>query len=99
MTTKITHDTFKKELLSDPEVQAVYEELEEEFQLLDEMIRARKKAGMTQAKIAKSMKTTTSVVSRLEAIPTRTKHSPSFATLKKYAHAVGCKLSVKFVPQ
>ncbi|MBC7961522.1 MAG: homocysteine S-methyltransferase family protein [Steroidobacteraceae bacterium] len=27
------------------------------------------------------------------------KHAPSLTTLKKYAHAVGCHLEIKFVPE
>jgi transcriptional regulator with XRE-family HTH domain len=42
------------------------------------------------------MGTTKSAVSRLEA---GGKHAPSLATLKKYAHAVGCRLEIKLVPE
>jgi transcriptional regulator with XRE-family HTH domain len=41
------------------------------------------------------MGTTKSAVSRLEA---GGKHAPSLTTLKKYAHAVGCRLEIKLVP-
>jgi hypothetical protein len=27
------------------------------------------------------------------------KHAPSLTTLKKYAHAVGCHLKIKFIPK
>jgi transcriptional regulator with XRE-family HTH domain len=40
------------------------------------------------------MRTSKSAGSRLESAG---KHSPSLATLKKYAKAVGCHLEVKFV--
>jgi transcriptional regulator with XRE-family HTH domain len=42
------------------------------------------------------MGTTKSAVSRLEA---GGKHAPSLTTLKKYAHAVGCRLEIKLVPE
>jgi len=45
------------------------------------------------------MHTTTSVVSRLESANNKRKHSPSFATIKKYAHALGCRLCIKLVPR
>jgi hypothetical protein len=37
------------------------------------------------------------VVARLEAGGGRQKHSPSIATLHKYAEAVGCQLEIKMV--
>ena len=44
-----------------------YDALEEEFALVDELLRARKEAGLTQAKVAERMATQPSVVARLEA--------------------------------
>jgi len=43
------------------------------------------------------MATQPSVVARLEAGGGRQKHSPSIATLQKYADAVGCHLEIKMV--
>lgn len=56
----------------------------------------RARAGLTQDAVAEIMGTTKSAVSRLEAAG---KHAPSLSTLKRYAHAVGCKLQVKLVPE
>jgi len=95
---RIKHIEFKKELLKDPKVLSEYNDLDEEFTLMREMLNARKKSNKTQAEVAELMETTPSVVSRLESIDYQKKHSPSFDTLKKYAHALGCKLSIKFTP-
>jgi DNA-binding XRE family transcriptional regulator len=73
-----------------------YEELEEEYALVKEMLAARARLGLTQEAVAELMGTTKSAISRLEAAG---KHSPSLTTLKKYAHAVGCHLEIKFVPE
>jgi len=73
-----------------------YDALDAEYRLIDEMLRARVRAGLTQDAVADRMGTTKSAVSRLEAIG---KHSPSLATLKRYAEAVGCDIRVKLVPQ
>jgi DNA-binding XRE family transcriptional regulator len=73
-----------------------YESLEIEYALADQMLDARAKAGLTQDDVASIMGTTKSAVSRLES---GGKHTPSLATLKKYAKAVGCKLEIKLVPQ
>lgn len=61
------------------------------------MLDARLAAGLTQADVAKRMGTTVSAVSRLEASLRSEKHSPCYATLKKYAQACGKKLLVQMV--
>jgi transcriptional regulator with XRE-family HTH domain len=92
-------ETFKKRFLADGMAQKEYGELEEEFMLITEMIHARKKAMKTQKEVATIMQTTSSVISRLESIPPyKKRHSPTVETLKKYAHSVGCKLSIKLIP-
>ena len=98
---KLSHAALKKKLLSDPKVLAAYDDLAEEYALINEMLQARKRAGLTQEKIAKQMHTTTSVVSRLESLPneTKTQHSPSINTLKRYAAAVNCVLQIKLIPK
>ena len=59
------------------------------------MVQAREKTGKTQAQIAELMGIKTSAVGRLESAIFYQKHSPTFATLKKYAHALGYKLEFK----
>ena len=96
---KVEFETFKKLLLSDEKTQKSYESLSEEFLLIAEMIRARKRAEKTQKNVAELMETTSSVISRLESLEGKTKHSHTLETLRKYAHAVGCSLSIKFIPE
>jgi transcriptional regulator with XRE-family HTH domain len=92
-----THNQLKKAALNRPDVKKEYEALEEEFRLLDEMLKARLQAGKTQDDVAKVMKTTTSVVGRLETGGGKHKHSPTIETLRKYASAVNCRLKIAFV--
>jgi|688.fasta_scaffold817516_2 transcriptional regulator with XRE-family HTH domain len=92
-----THEQLMKAALARPRVKQEYEALEEEFALLKVLIKARLEAGKTQEQIAKEMGTTTSVVGRLETGGGKQKHSPTVATLQKYAHAVGCALQLKLV--
>ncbi|MEI6613463.1 MAG: helix-turn-helix transcriptional regulator [Chrysiogenales bacterium] len=73
-----------------------YEDLEEEYAVIREMIAARFESGLTQERVAELMATTKSAVSRLESAG---KHAPSLATLKKYARAVGCRLEIKLIPK
>ena len=74
-----------------------WDALEEEYAALEALLSARKMAGLTQEELADRMGTTKSAISRLESSLRNEKHSPSFATLKKYANACGKKLVVQFV--
>ena len=64
---------------------------------LNALPEARKQAGLTQEEVAARMGTIKSAVSRLEASLRTDKHSPSFATLPKYAHACGKRLIIRMV--
>ncbi|MDX3895724.1 helix-turn-helix transcriptional regulator [Pusillimonas sp.] len=93
-----THEELKALALSDPEVRTEYERIErEEMPMLDAILKARSEAGLTQAQVAERMGTKAPAVARLENALVTGKHSPSVATLKKYAAALGKKLEVRFV--
>jgi len=91
----LTHKELVKRMLKAPKVRAAYDAQAEEFALLDELLTARQRAGMTQAEVAARMGTHTPAVARLESGGGPKRHSPSIATLRKYAEAVGCRLEVK----
>ncbi len=74
-----------------------WDALEEEYAALEALLGARKMAGLTQEELADRMGTTKSAISRLESSLRNEKHSPSFATLKKYANGCGKKLVVQFI--
>lgn len=93
-----THQSFKNKALKDPEIKKAYDDLEEEFALVAELIRARKMKGKSQKEVAKAMHTSPSAISRLEAGFGRERHSPSLDTLRRYANALGCYLSIKLIP-
>jgi hypothetical protein len=93
-----TRDELAKKALKSPGVRKAYDDLEAEFVLLREMIKVRYIAGKTQEEVAKSMGTTTSVVGRLETCGNRQRHSPTLATLRRYARALGYDLQLRFVP-
>ena len=61
------------------------------------MLLARENSGLSQAEIASRMGTKAPAITRLESSLTSGKHSPSLATLKKYAEAVDCHLEIKLV--
>ena len=95
----LTHAELKAKALADPEVMAEYERLNrEEFAILDEILAARREAGLTQAQVAEKMGTKApAVATRQEASVASGKHSPSIETLRKYAHALGKRLEVHLV--
>ncbi len=94
----LTHAQMVEKMLQDPAVRAEYERLErEEMPMLDAILKARAEAGLTQAQVAERMGTKAPAVARLEAALVSGKPSPSLATLKKYAAALGRRVEVRFV--
>lgn len=90
---------FKREALKNAETRASYEELEEEFALIASLIKARKIARKTQQEVANKMHTSQSMVARIENSFNEKRNSPTLGTIRKYARAVGCKLTIKLVPE
>lgn len=76
----------------DPAFKTEYDALEDNFTLFDEMIKARREAGLTQETLAIRMGTKVPAISRIES----GKNSPTVATLRRYARACGKKLEIKF---
>lgn len=94
----LTHEQLKEKALSNPAVRAEYERLErEEGPMLDAILAARREAGLTQAQVAERMGTKAPAVARLEAALISGTPSPSLATLRKYAAALGKRVQVQLV--
>ena len=93
----MSHTELRKKLLANPETLVAYQNMSPEFSLLRQMLKARQRAGLSQAEIASRMGTKAPAVTRLESSLSNGKHSPSMATLRRYAHAVGCELEVNLV--
>ena len=91
----LTHKELKSRALARADVKAEYERLNEEFAFLDQFLKARAIAGITQSEVAKRIGTTQSAIARLES--GYEKHSPSLSTLQKYAQALGCRLELRLV--
>jgi ribosome-binding protein aMBF1 (putative translation factor) len=85
---------LKARLLKDPEVRRHYDAMEQEFALIAEVGKARARAGLSQAELAKRMKTTQSAVARLES----GRGLPSTRTLGRFAKATGHRLKISFEP-
>ena len=76
-------------------VKAEFENVAGEYILLDQFLKARAAQGLTQAQVAEKIGTTQSAVARMES--GQGKHSPSLATLTRYANALECRLEVRLV--
>ena len=91
----LTHKQLRAKSLANAEVRTEFDRQSDEFSLLDQFLKARAANGLTQAQVAEKIGTTQSAVARMES--GSGKHSPSLATLSKYADALGCKLEVRLV--
>jgi transcriptional regulator with XRE-family HTH domain len=90
--TKIS-DLHKK-WIKDPAYRKEYEGMEEEFALMAAVAKARTRSGLSQAELAKRMKTTQSTIARLES----GRGMPSTRTLGRFAKATGHRLKISFEP-
>lgn len=97
-TKTMTHEQMIAGMLKNPVVSAEYERLNrEEFAILDEILSARREAGLSQAQVAERMGTKAPAIARLESSLASGKHSPSLNTLRKYAAALGKRIEVHLV--
>lgn len=88
---------FRARALQRPAVRKAYDQLEDEFAFLGEVLKARVTTGLTQAQVAERVGTTQSAIARLESAASR--HSPSIATLQRYARALGYRVEIRLVKE
>ena len=81
-----------KRWMKDPVYRTAFEALEPEFDLAKTLIETRTRAGLSQEELAVRMKTTQSVIARLEGGRVR----PSTRTLERIALATGTRLKISF---
>ena len=82
---------FMTRSLADPEVKREFDALEAEFAIATELIKARMRAGLSQAELAERMVTSQSAIARLESGQTL----PSTKTLLRFAEATRSKVEVR----
>lgn len=85
-------DVWLKEELKDPAFKAEFDRQQPEFAVINAIIEARRKKGITQKVLAKRIGTKQSVISRLES----GRANPSIAFLKKLAQALNSHLEIRF---
>jgi len=82
----------KERALRNPEVRAAYEELEPEYEITRQLIRARLERGMSQKELAAKIGTRQSAISRIEGGG----QNVSVGMVNKVARALGTKVHVTF---
>jgi ribosome-binding protein aMBF1 (putative translation factor) len=84
---------LKKKWMADPAFRKEYAAADEEFRLIEALVRARTEARLSQAELARRMGTTQSAIARMEGGGV----SPSLSTLRRYAKATGSRLRLELV--
>jgi predicted transcriptional regulator len=87
----IPFEQIKEEALKDHAVKTAYDALAPEFEFSMELIRARLRAGLSQAELAERMGTSQSAIARLESGQTL----PSTKTLLRFAEATRSKVELR----
>ena len=88
-------DDFLQEQLQDPEIRKEYEALQPEHTVIQAMIDARKKSGMTQKELAEITCIAQGDISKLK----RGSANPSIRTLQRLAKGMGMILKIEFTPE
>jgi len=78
----------------DPAYREAYDALDEEYAIVEALMKARAQMGLSQVQVAERMNTTQSAVARLEAQA----HRASLKTLRSYAKATGHRLRITLEP-
>lgn len=87
---------FKKKALQDKDVKTAYDLLEPEFALLDELIKARKKARCSQSELAQRLNLQQPAIARLEKGGYTT---TSVGKLAQVADALGYSMKISLSPK
>ena len=88
-----SHQSILAEELKNPRLKKAYDDLAFEFSVIDAMILARSKRGMTQAKLAKKLGTKQSAIARLES----GRGNPTLAFVQRLANVLN--LDLKLTPR
>jgi len=87
----VSFDVVKNELMQDEEFRSEYEKLQPRYDIISQIIDARKTQNMTQAELAKLVGTQKSNISRLES----GNYNPSLDFLIKVANSLGKNLKIQ----
>ena len=88
------YDKFMEEQMKDPAFRKEWEALQPEMAIVQAMIDARERTGMTQKELSEKTGITQADISRLE----NGNANPSLKTLQRLAEGMGMTLKLEFVP-
>lgn len=86
----VSFDSIKNELMLDEEFKVEYDRLQPRYEVISQIIKARKEQNMTQAELAKRVGTQKSNISRLES----GNYNPSLDFLIKVTQSLGKELKI-----
>lgn len=89
----VSFDNIKQQLMADAEFAEEYERLRPRYEVISQIIEARKENNMTQEELAKKIGTQKSNISRLES----GNYNPSLDFLIKVAQGLGKELKVQMM--
>ena len=89
-----SYNDYKKKALQDPDVKAEYDALQSEYDIIQAMIDARNKDGLTQKELSERTGITQADISRIE----NGTRNPSLKMVKRLANGLGMRLKLEFIP-
>ena len=89
----VKFDDFLQEQLNDPEFRKEYEALQPEHAIIQAIVDARNRSGLTQKELSLRTGIAQSDISKLE----RGNSNPSIRTLQRLASGMGMTLRIEFV--
>ena len=95
MNAETNFDRYLKEQFKDPAFANLFQQANEDWDIALQLSALREKAGLTQADLARKLKTSQQQVSRLESVSYR---GHSLRMLRKVAQALGAQVKVVLVP-
>jgi DNA-binding XRE family transcriptional regulator len=90
----IPYKQYREDALKNPKIRAEFDTHHVEFEIANQLIEARIKSKMTQKEVAEKMKTTQSVIARLES----GERLPSLSTILRYVEAINRKITLNILP-
>lgn len=90
-----SYNDYKRKALENPDVKAEYDALQPEYDIIQAMIDARIKEGLTQKELSERTGITQADISRIE----NGTRNPSLEMVKRLANGLGMRLKIEFIPE
>ena len=90
-----SYNDYQRKALENPDVKAEYDALQPEYDIIQAMIDARNKEGLTQKELSERTGITQADISRIE----NGTRNPSLEMVKRLANGLGMRLKIEFIPE